>query len=87
MKQNVLNRTQVRENKRVVDEGEGKAATFDGRWAKVKEEELEWHLESERSETEVKRRNVRKECFIDLTYCNNPSDRDTVKMRPDSPGC
>ena len=78
MKENVPNRTQVRDSKRVVNEGEGEVARFDGQWAKVKEEELEWCLESGRSKTKGKRRNVRKECFIDPTCCKNLPDRGTV---------
>jgi len=34
--QNEENRIQVRDGERVGDEGSGEAATFDGRWAKVK---------------------------------------------------
>jgi len=37
-----MNCIQVRDSERVFDEGSGEEATFDGQWAKVKEEELEW---------------------------------------------
>ena len=36
-----MNHIQLRDGC-MADEGEGDAATFDGKWAKVKEEILEW---------------------------------------------
>jgi hypothetical protein len=54
MKKNVLNHTQVGNRERVVDEGGREAATFNGQWTKVKEEELEWRLKSGKSKIKGK---------------------------------
>ena len=42
MKKYLLNYIQVRDGGCMADEDEGDAATFDAKWARVKEEILEW---------------------------------------------
>ena len=42
MKEILLDRIQARYNGRIVDEHKAEAATFNGNWAKVKGEMLDW---------------------------------------------
>jgi len=72
-KEILLNRLQVRDSERIVDEYEGGLATFDGKKTKVENKIREWRAEGPIRKR--KQRNVRREGLVDPVRTQSPSQQ------------